>query len=78
MNISLNKPEDIANGFNKFFVNISSTIQYSIKFSRNKLPDFLPNIDIDFFFIRSVDKAEIPKIILSLNPLVLTAFQQKS
>ena len=33
--ITLTKPRDIANAFNKYFINISSLIQSTIKFSRN-------------------------------------------
>ena len=47
-NFTLIKPEDIANAFNKCFVNISSTIQFTIKFSRNKFHRFLPRHQ--FFF----------------------------
>ena len=51
-NILLTKPEDITNftAFNKYFVNTSSTIQSTIKFSRNKFHDFLPDKEINFFF----------------------------
>ena len=68
-NISLIKPEDIANAFNKYFVNISSTIQSTINFSRDKFHDFLLNIDINSFFIKAADKTEFQNIILSVNPL---------
>ena len=68
-NITFNKPEDIANAFNKHFINISSTIQSTIKFSINKFHNFLPDTDINSFFIKPVDKIEIQNIILSLNRL---------
>ena len=58
-NISSTKPEAIASAFNKYLANISSTIQSTIKFSRNKFKDFLPDIDINSFFINPVDKIEI-------------------
>ena len=67
--ISLTKPEDIANAFNKYFVNISSTILYKIRFSRIKFHDSLPDINFNSFFIKPIDKTEIRNIILSLNPL---------
>ena len=38
-NITLTKPEDIANALNKYFINIPSTIQSTIKFSRNIFPN---------------------------------------
>ena len=50
-------------------MNISTPIQCTIKFSRNKLDDFLPNTDIYYFFIIPVDKTEIQNTILSINPL---------
>ena len=62
-NITLTKPEDIANAFNKYFINISSTIQSTIKFSKKKFHDFLPDIDINSFFIKPVDKTEIQKVL---------------
>ena len=45
-NITLTKPKYIANAFNKYFVNISNSIQSIIKLSRNKFHDFLPNIEL--------------------------------
>ena len=68
-NITLTKPKDIANGFNKYFINISRSIQSTIKFSRIKFHNFLPNIEINSFLIKPVDKIETKNIILSLNPL---------
>ena len=41
----------------------------SIKHSRNKFSDFLPPVNINFFFINPNDKIEIKNIILSLDPL---------
>ena len=58
-NISLTKPEAIANACNKYFIHISSMIQFSIKFSRNKFHDSLSDKDINFFFIKPVDKTKI-------------------
>ena len=57
-NISLTKPEDIGTAFNKYFVNISSTIQSTIKFSRNFFYDFFPDVDINPFFMKPVDKTD--------------------
>ena len=53
-NSTLTKPKDIANAFKKYFMNISSSIQSTIKFSRNKFHDFLSNINS--FSIKPVDK----------------------
>ena len=47
-NVALTKTEDIVNAFNKYFINISSTIQFTIKFSRRTFYDFLPDIEILF------------------------------
>ena len=67
MCLTLTKSKDIANAFSKYFIYISRSIESTIKFSRNKFHDFLP--DLDFFFTKSVDKIEIQNIILSPNPL---------
>ena len=48
--------------------NVAAGIKSSIKYSRNKFFDFLPQININSFFINPTDKTEI-KNILSLNPL---------
>ena len=71
-NVTLTKHKDIGNVCNKYFINISSSIQSTVKFSRNKFHDFLPDIEIDSFFINPVDKMKIKNIILSLNPLKLS------
>ena len=49
-NITLTKPEDIANAFNKYFTNISSTLQPTIKFSRKYFHDFLLDIGINSIY----------------------------
>ena len=50
--------------------NISLTkLNSSVKYSRNKFFDFLPQININFFFINPTDKTEIKNIILSFDPL---------
>ena len=67
-NISLTNPKDIADAFNNYFSNVAIGVKSSIKYSRNKFFDFLPQIDINSFFINP-DKTEIKNIILSLNPL---------
>ena len=68
-NISLNNPKDIAYAFNNYFSNVATGIKYSIKYFRNKFFDFLPQININSFFINITDKTEIKNIILSLDPL---------
>ena len=44
-------------------------IQSTIKFSKNTFHSLLPDIHINSFFIKPVDKKKIQNIILSLNPL---------
>ena len=51
------------------FVKFSSLMKSIIKFSGNKFHDFLPDIDINSFFIKPVDEKEIQNMILSCNPL---------
>ena len=68
-NISLTNPKDIADAFNNYFSNVATGIKSSIKYSRNKFFDFLPQININSFFINPTDKTEIKNIILSLDPL---------
>ena len=38
---SLTEPQEIANAFNKYYVNIATEIQSSIRYSKNKFHDFL-------------------------------------
>ena len=68
-NISLTNPKDIADAFNNYFSNVAIGIKSSLKYSRNKFFDFLPQININSFFINPTDKTEIKNIILSLDPL---------
>ena len=78
-NISLTN--HITDAFNNYFSNVATGIKSSIKYSRNKFFDFLPQININSFFINPTDKTEIKNIILSLDPLnllVQTVSQQKS
>ena len=67
--ISLTNPKDIADAFSNYFSNVATGIKFSIKYSRNKFFDFLPQININSFFINPTDKTEIKNIILSLDPL---------
>ena len=48
---------------------MATGIKSSITYSRNKFFDFLPQININSFFINPTDKTEIKNIILSLDPL---------
>ena len=68
-NISLINPKDIADAFNNYFSNVATGITSSINYSRNKFFDFLPQININSFFINPTDKTEIKNIILSLDSL---------
>ena len=43
-NITFTKPKDIANAFNKCFINILRLIQSTMKFSRKKFYDLFPDI----------------------------------
>ena len=60
------KPEDNSNVFNKYFINMSSMIQSTIKFSKNKFHDFISNININSFFIKPVDKTDSKLFCLSI------------
>ena len=65
---SLAGPQEIANAFNKSFVNVATDIQSSIRYSKNNFHDFLPPININSFFVNLNPEIEVKKIILSLNP----------
>ena len=65
-NISLTNPKDIADAFNNYFSNVATGIKSSIKYSRNKFFDFLPQFNINSFFINPTDKTEIKNIIFLL------------
>ena len=65
---SLTEPQEIANAFNKYFVNVATDIQSSIRYSKNNFHDFLHPININSFFLNPTDEIEVKNIILSLNP----------
>ena len=65
-NISLTNPKDIADAFKNYFSNVAAGIKSSIKYSRNKLFDFLPQININSLFINPTDETEIKNIICLL------------
>ena len=46
---SLPKPQEIANAFNKYFINVARDIQSSIKYSKNNFHEFRTPLDIIFF-----------------------------
>ena len=64
---SLAEPQDIANAFNKYFVNAATDIQSSIRYSKNNFNDFLSPINKSSFFLNPTDEVEIKNRILSLN-----------
>ena len=68
-NRSLTNHKDIADTFNNYFSNVATGIKSSIKYSRNKFFDFLPQFNMNFFFVNPNDKTEIKNIILYLDPL---------
>ena len=65
---SLTQPQEIANAFNRYFVNVATDIQSSIRYSENFFHDFLPPININSFFLNHTVEIEVKNIILSLNP----------
>ena len=66
---SLTKPQEIANTFNKYFVNVVTDIQSSIRYSKNNFHNFLPPTNMNAFFLNPTDETEVKNIIMSLNPL---------
>ena len=77
---SLTEPQEIAIAFEKYFVNVATDIQSSIRYSKNNFHGFLPPININSFFLKPTDEIDVKNIILSLNPsklLVQIVFQLK-
>ena len=64
---SLTEPQEIANAFNKYFVNVATDIPSSVWYSKNNFHDFLHPININSFFLNPTDETEFKNIILSLN-----------
>ena len=63
-NISLTNPKDIADAaFNNYFSNVATGIKSSIKYSRKKLFDLLPQIKMNSFFINLTNKVVNKNII---------------
>ena len=54
--------------FNKYFVNVATDIQSSIRYSKNNFHDFLSPNKTNSFFLKPTDEIELKKMILSLNP----------
>ena len=65
---SLTEPQEIANTFNKYFVNVATDIQSSIRSSKNNFYGFLSPVNINSFFLNPTDKIEIKNIKIPLNP----------
>ena len=64
---SLTESQDIANVFNKYFVNVATDIQSSIRYSKNNFNDFLSPINKSSVFLNPTDEIEVKNRILSLN-----------
>ena len=56
---SLTEPQEIANAFNKYFVNVATDIQSSIRYSKNNFHDFLSPININSFFSTPLMKLKL-------------------
>ena len=64
----LTELQGTANTFNKYFVNVATDIQSSIRYSKNNFHDFLSPNKTNSFFLKPTDEIELKKMILSLNP----------
>ena len=64
---SLTETQEIVNAFNKYFVNLASDIQSSIRYSKSNFDDFLSPININYVFLNPTGEIEV-KNIISLNP----------
>ena len=64
----LTEPQEIANAFNKYSVNVATDIQSPIRYSKNNVHNFLPYLNINSFFLNLTDEIKVKNIILSLNP----------
>ena len=70
-NISLTNHKDIADAFNNYFSNVATGIKSSIKYSRNKFFDFLPQINITPFSLTQLIKLKLKTLFCLLIPLDL-------
>ena len=66
-NKTVTSPFEIANAFNNYFSNIALDIQSSIKYSAKEFHEFLPPLNIKYFFLSPTDKNEIISIISVLD-----------
>ena len=64
---SLSEPEETANAFNKYFINVATDIQSSIRCSKNNFHDFLLPINVNSFFLDLIFEIEVENIIMFLN-----------
>ena len=53
--------------FNKYFVNVTTDIKSSTRYSKNSFHGFFPPIIINFF-LNPTDETEVKNTILSVNP----------
>ena len=66
--ITLTDPENIANSFNNYFSNVAKNILDKRKFEGNKhFSHYLKNSNINSFFIKRTDEAEISMLINKLD-----------
>ena len=56
-----------ANAFNKYFINVATDIQSSIRCSKNNFHDFLLPINVNSFFLDLIFEIEVENIIMFLN-----------
>ena len=61
-NISLTNLKGIADALNNYFLNVAIDIKSSIKYSRNKFFDVLPQIDINSFFINATGTTDLKEL----------------
>ena len=64
---SLTEPKEIDNAFAKYFVNVATDIQSSVRYSKNNFHDILLPINRNSFFLNSMNEIEVKNMILSLN-----------
>ena len=66
-NKTITDPTAKSNVFNNYFTSIADKTKPNIKFSPKHYTDYLPNININMFFLTPTDKNEISFIISSLD-----------
>lgn len=65
---SLTATEEIANVFNKYFANVATDCQFSIRYSKNNFVIFYLELIYVPFFLNPTEETEVKNIILSFNP----------